>query len=52
MPRKRFEFVRKPPMSEPLDIAPNVTVMDALKRVLRLPSVGSKRFLTTKVTSL
>ncbi|KAL0341376.1 UNVERIFIED_CONTAM: putative phosphoribosylformylglycinamidine synthase, chloroplastic/mitochondrial [Sesamum radiatum] len=35
--------------TEPLDIAPGITVMDSLKRVLRLPSVASKRFLTTKV---
>ncbi|KAK9927618.1 hypothetical protein M0R45_024794 [Rubus argutus] len=34
---------------EPLDIAPGITVMDALKRVLRLPSICSKRFLTSKV---
>ncbi|KAJ8752513.1 hypothetical protein K2173_004801 [Erythroxylum novogranatense] len=41
---KRFVNAR-----EPLDIAPGITVIDALKRVLRLPSVCSKRFLTTKV---
>ncbi|KAB2636474.1 phosphoribosylformylglycinamidine synthase [Pyrus ussuriensis x Pyrus communis] len=34
---------------EPLDIAPGITVMDSLKRVLRLPFVCSKRFLTSKV---
>uniref|UniRef100_A0A0D9V8R7 phosphoribosylformylglycinamidine synthase n=1 Tax=Leersia perrieri TaxID=77586 RepID=A0A0D9V8R7_9ORYZ len=49
MPQKTFEFKRIPLVSEPLDIAPGVTVMDALKRVLSLPSVCSKRFLTTKV---
>ncbi|GLJ28241.1 hypothetical protein SUGI_0554860 [Cryptomeria japonica] len=49
MPRKRFEFTRKVEVLEPLDIAPGVTVLDALKRVLQLPSVCSKRFLTTKV---
>lgn len=49
MPRKSFEFVRQPPPREPLDLAAGVTVMDALKRVLHLPSVCSKRFLTTKV---
>ncbi|KAK6929383.1 hypothetical protein RJ641_005588 [Dillenia turbinata] len=32
-----------------MDIAPGITVIDSLKRVLRLPSVCSKRFLTTKV---
>lgn len=49
MPQKSFEFFRMVHVREPLDIAPGVTVMDSLKRVLRLPSVGSKRFLTTKV---
>ncbi|XP_047325227.1 probable phosphoribosylformylglycinamidine synthase, chloroplastic/mitochondrial [Impatiens glandulifera] len=49
MPQKTFEFHRRIPVLEPLDIAPGITVMDALKRVMRLPSVCSKRFLTTKV---
>lgn len=49
MPQKTFEFERVSEAREPLDIAPGVTVMDALTRVLRLPSVCSKRFLTTKV---
>ncbi|KAH9619161.1 hypothetical protein KSS87_003279 [Heliosperma pusillum] len=49
MPQKTFEFQRMVHPCEPLDIAPGVTVMDSLKRVLRLPSVCSKRFLTTKV---
>ncbi|XP_050236301.1 probable phosphoribosylformylglycinamidine synthase, chloroplastic/mitochondrial [Mercurialis annua] len=49
MPRKTFEFHRMVNAREPLDIAPGITVMEALKRVLRLPSVCSKRFLTTKV---
>lgn len=49
MPRKRFEFKRTQAVSEPLDFAPGLTIMDALKRVLHLPSVCSKRFLTTKV---
>ncbi|XP_030543819.1 probable phosphoribosylformylglycinamidine synthase, chloroplastic/mitochondrial [Rhodamnia argentea] len=48
MPQKCFEFQRVVHPLEPLDIAPGITVMDSLKRVLRLPSVGSKRFLTTK----
>ncbi|KAB2607881.1 hypothetical protein D8674_011049 [Pyrus ussuriensis x Pyrus communis] len=34
---------------EPLDIAPGIIEMDSLKRVLRLPSVCSKHFLTSKV---
>ncbi|KAK1296136.1 hypothetical protein QJS10_CPB15g01626 [Acorus calamus] len=49
MPQKSFEFTRTKEAREPLDIAPGTTVMDALKRVLRLPSVCSKHFLTTKV---
>ncbi|KAK4436614.1 putative phosphoribosylformylglycinamidine synthase, chloroplastic/mitochondrial [Sesamum alatum] len=49
MPQKTFEFRRIVNAREPLDIAPGITVMDSLKRVLRLPSVASKRFLTTKV---
>lgn len=49
MPKKVFEFKRIDHEREPLDIAPGVTVMESLKRVLRLPSVCSKRFLTTKV---
>ncbi|XP_049385556.1 probable phosphoribosylformylglycinamidine synthase, chloroplastic/mitochondrial [Solanum stenotomum] len=49
MPKKTFEFNRMKNLREPLDIAPATTVLDSLKRVLRLPSVCSKRFLTTKV---
>ncbi|KAJ7964551.1 Phosphoribosylformylglycinamidine synthase [Quillaja saponaria] len=49
MPQKSFEFHRVSHKQVPLDIAPMITVMDSLKRVLRLPSVCSKRFLTTKV---
>ncbi|KAI5060536.1 hypothetical protein GOP47_0024956 [Adiantum capillus-veneris] len=36
------------PLCEPLDLAAGVTVMDALRRVLHLPSVSSKGFLATK----
>ncbi|KAH7670802.1 phosphoribosylformylglycinamidine synthase protein [Dioscorea alata] len=49
MPQKCFQFKRMPPVLEPVDIAPGTTLIDSLKRVLRLPSVCSKRFLTTKV---
>ncbi|CDP12696.1 unnamed protein product [Coffea canephora] len=49
MPQKTFEFHRTVNVREPLDIAPGITLKDSLKRVLRLPSVCSKRFLTTKV---
>ncbi|QCD98508.1 phosphoribosylformylglycinamidine synthase [Vigna unguiculata] len=49
MPKKSFHFSRVVYEREPLDIAPAITVIDSLKRVLSLPSVCSKRFLTTKV---
>ncbi|TKY47451.1 phosphoribosylformylglycinamidine synthase [Spatholobus suberectus] len=49
MPKKTFKFNRVVYEREPLDIAPGVAVIDSLKRVLSLPSVCSKRFLTTKV---
>ncbi|KAI3935911.1 hypothetical protein MKW92_030200 [Papaver armeniacum] len=49
MPQKCFEFTRVVPAAEPLKIPPGTTLMDSLERVLRLPSVCSKRFLTTKV---
>jgi len=49
MPQKTFEFERIPAKLEPLHLPDDLTVQDALERVLRLLSVGSKRFLTTKV---
>ncbi|UCF19585.1 MAG: phosphoribosylformylglycinamidine synthase, partial [Gemmatimonadota bacterium] len=49
MPQKTFEFDRLPPQLEPLRLPENLSVREALDRVLRLLSVGSKRFLTTKV---
>ncbi|KAJ0765549.1 putative phosphoribosylformylglycinamidine synthase [Helianthus annuus] len=49
MPQKTFEFHRVNDKHEPLEIAPGVTLLDSLERVLRLPSICSKRFLTTKV---
>ncbi|XP_071914193.1 probable phosphoribosylformylglycinamidine synthase, chloroplastic/mitochondrial [Coffea arabica] len=49
MPQKTFEFHHTVNVREPIDIAPGITLKDSLKRVLRLPSVCSKRFLTTKV---
>jgi phosphoribosylformylglycinamidine synthase len=49
MPQKTFELERVPPELEPLELPPGLTVSTALDRVLRLLSVGSKRFLTTKV---
>jgi phosphoribosylformylglycinamidine synthase len=49
MPRKTFNLERIPPVLEPLKLPDHITVTDALDRVLRLVSVGSKRFLTNKV---
>jgi phosphoribosylformylglycinamidine synthase len=34
----------------PLQLDPKLTVREALERVLRLPSVASKRYLTNKVS--
>ena len=47
MPQKTFSFSRIKPVLHPF--RPDVTVRNALERVLRLVSVGSKRFLTNKV---
>jgi len=49
MPRKVFEVDRVAPELRPLELPEGTTVESALDRVLRLLSVGSKRFLTTKV---
>ncbi|HSW62386.1 MAG TPA: phosphoribosylformylglycinamidine synthase [Dissulfurispiraceae bacterium] len=49
MPQKTFRMERIPMLSEPLKLPADLTVRDALDRVLRLVSVGSKRFLTNKV---
>ncbi len=49
LPQKTFELPRTPRQGKPLKLPDGLTVRDALERVLRLPSVGSKRFLTTKV---
>ncbi len=49
MPRKVFEVEHAAPELRPLTLPDGATVEDALDRVLRLLSVGSKRFLTTKV---
>ncbi len=46
---KRFEFMQNKEVGEPLDIAPSVMPLNVLKRVLHLPYVCSKQFLTTKV---
>ncbi|NLI29535.1 MAG: phosphoribosylformylglycinamidine synthase [Nitrospiraceae bacterium] len=49
MPQKTFVLDRQPLPSAPLMLPDGLTVRDALDRVLRLVSVGSKRFLTNKV---
>jgi phosphoribosylformylglycinamidine synthase len=49
VPQKTFELERKRPILEPLTLPPGTDTVTALDRVLRLLSVGSKRFLTTKV---
>ncbi len=49
LPVKTFELERIKPYRFPLVLPPDLTVREALDRVLRLPAVGSKRFLTTKV---
>lgn len=40
---------QRPNELSPLSLPSGLTVLSALDRVLRMPSVGSKRFLTTKV---
>ncbi len=49
MPQKTFHLERLPAYREPLKLPNDITVKDVLERVLRLLSVGSKRFLTNKV---
>ncbi|HEB69803.1 MAG TPA: phosphoribosylformylglycinamidine synthase, partial [Desulfobulbus sp.] len=49
IPQKTFEDTRIDPKLAPLALPEELTVHAALKNVLRLVSVGSKRFLTNKV---
>ncbi len=49
LPPKTFKLQRIIPKRKPLRLPPNVNAREVLDLVLRLPSVGSKRFLTTKV---
>lgn len=49
MPRKSFYLRRISMQLQELRLPEGVTVHDALRRVLCLPSVGSKRYLTNKV---
>jgi phosphoribosylformylglycinamidine synthase len=49
MPQKTFHLDRIPLKTKPLKLPEGITIKEALERVLRLLSVGSKRFLTNKV---
>jgi phosphoribosylformylglycinamidine synthase len=49
MPQKTFSITRIKSTLAPLTFPGGITVRNALDRVLRLVSVGSKRFLTNKV---
>ncbi|XP_054160754.1 phosphoribosylformylglycinamidine synthase-like [Oppia nitens] len=49
MPNKTFQFKTTTPLLRPLQLPTNLKLIDALNRVLRLPSVASKRYLTNKV---
>lgn len=49
MPQKIFTLDRQKRMLKPLELPEGLTIRAALDRVLRLVSVGSKRFLTNKV---
>jgi phosphoribosylformylglycinamidine synthase len=49
VPQKTFELQRLQRRLEPLALPSDLDVNQALERVMRLLSVGSKRFLTTKV---
>uniref|UniRef100_A0A452USP7 Phosphoribosylformylglycinamidine synthase n=1 Tax=Ursus maritimus TaxID=29073 RepID=A0A452USP7_URSMA len=48
VPRKEFFLQRSLPMLKPLALPPGLRVRPALERVLRLPAVASKRYLTNK----
>lgn len=49
MPQKEFKMERLTPTHQPLALPAGLKVKDALDRVLRLPAVASKRYLTNKV---
>jgi len=49
MPKKTYDLKRATFENDPVALPAGTTAMAALDRVLRLPSVCSKRFLTTKV---
>jgi phosphoribosylformylglycinamidine synthase len=49
MPRKVFKLDRKAPLLKDLKLPDALSIYSTLERVLRLPSVASKRYLTNKV---
>ncbi len=49
MPQKEFKLEHLAPTHQPLVLPARLKVKDALDRVLRLPAVASKRYLTNKV---
>ncbi|MHB8831088.1 MAG: phosphoribosylformylglycinamidine synthase [Patescibacteria group bacterium] len=49
LPPKYFEDKHVPVITKPLELPEGLTVREALERVLRLSSVGSKQFLTRNV---
>lgn len=49
---KIFNFERVQAKLKPLQIGSDLTIKEMLDRVLRLPAVGSKRYLTNKVRNL
>ena len=51
LPKKTFKSARESPKLKPLSLPAGTTVGMALDRVLRLPSVGSKRFRPTRSTA-
>ncbi|XP_041126127.1 phosphoribosylformylglycinamidine synthase [Polyodon spathula] len=49
MPQKEFVLERQKPDLRPLTLPADLSLRDALSRVLQLPAVASKRYLTNKV---
>lgn len=49
MPRKVFKLERKVVMLKELEFSEPVSIYQCLEKVLRLPAVASKRYLTNKV---
>lgn len=49
MPQKEFKLQRLAPKLQSLVLPAGLSIRDALERVLRLPAVASKRYLTNKV---